>query len=263
MLLVQDIEVSYGNAVTAVRGVSIEVPDGAVAALLGANGAGKTTILRAITGLLGIHNARLTRGTITFDGRRIDGLNAAQIVRRGISQVLEGRRLFADLSVEENLRSGAIAARAGAADERRAYDRVMTLFPLLRDRRTTLAGYLSGGEQQMLAIGRGLMASPRLLLLDEPSLGLAPMMVQRIRDIIGEIHAGGTAVLLVEQSAQMALSVADSGYVLETGRVALAQPAAELMRNEQVRRFYLGLTEGEQPSTFATLRQRRPQRRWA
>jgi branched-chain amino acid transport system ATP-binding protein len=263
MLLVQDIEVSYGEAVTAVRGVSLEVPDGGVVALLGANGAGKTTILRAITGLLGIHNARLTRGSITFDGRRIDGLNAAQIVRRGISQVLEGRRLFADLSVEENLRCGAIATRRNSADQRRAYDHVMELFPLLRSRRDTLAGYLSGGEQQMLAIGRGLMAGPRLLLLDEPSLGLAPMMVQRIRDIIGEIHTGGTAVLLVEQNAQMALSVADRGYVLETGRVALAQPAAELLRNEQVRRFYLGLTEGEQPSTFATLRQRRPQRRWA
>jgi branched-chain amino acid transport system ATP-binding protein len=262
MLLVQDIEVSYGDAVTAVRGVSLEVPAGGVVALLGANGAGKTTILRAITGMLGIHNARLTRGSITFDGQRIDGLNATQIVRLGIAQVLEGRRLFADLTVEENLRSGTIAVRRSAADQRRAYDRVMDLFPLLRDRRTTLAGYLSGGEQQMLAIGRGLMANPRLLLLDEPSLGLAPMMVQRIRDIIGEIHGGGTAVLLVEQNAQMALSAADTGYVLETGHVALAQPAAELLRNEQVRRFYLGLTEGEQTSTFTALRQHRPLRRW-
>ena len=220
-------------------------------------------MLRAITGLLGIHNARITCGSISFDGRRIDGLNAAQIVRRGISQVLEGRRLFADLTVEENLRSGALAARGSSAEQRRAYDRVLELFPLLRERRDTHAGYLSGGEQQMLAMGRGLMASPRLLLLDEPSLGLAPLMVQRIRDIIAEIHAGGTAVLLVEQSAQMALSVADTGYVLETGRVVLAQSAAELLRNELVRHFYLGLTEGEQASKVATLRQHRPQRRWA
>ena len=262
MLLLQDIAVTYQNVVPAVQGVSLEVPDKAVVTLLGANGAGKTTILRAISGLLNIHKASIMRGTISFDGGRIDRLNTTQIVQRGISQVLEGRRLFTDLTVDENLRTGAIASQ-DSASVRRAYDRVMDLFPLLRDRRKSRAGYLSGGEQQMVAIGRGLMSSPKLLLLDEPSLGLAPFMVQQIRSIISEIHASGTAVLLVEQNAQMALSVADSGYVLETGKVVLAQPAAQLLQDESVRKFYLGLHEGGERSNMGTIRQRRPERRWA
>ncbi len=262
MLAVQDIAVTYHNAVAAVRGVSLEVPDGSIVTLLGANGAGKTTILRAISGLLRIHNARITRGSILFAGERIDQLDATQIVRRGIIQVLEGRRLFGDLTVDENLRTGAVSSKDAAAT-RRAYDRVMDLFPALRERRKMMAGYLSGGEQQMLAIGRGLMANPRLLLLDEPSLGLAPFMVQKIRSIIADINASGTSVLLVEQNAQMALSIATSGYVIETGRVALAQPAAQLLQDESVRKFYLGLHEGEELSSFAQLRQRRPERNWA
>ncbi len=180
----------------------------------------------------------------------------------GISQVLEGRRLFADLTVDENLRTGAINSRDSAAVQR-AYDRVMDLFPLLRERRSSVSGYLSGGEQQMLAIGRGLMTSPRLLLLDEPSLGLAPFMVQQIRKIITEINASGTAVLLVEQNAQMALSIAHHGYVLETGKVVLAQSAAELMQHESVRKFYLGLHEEGESSNMGMLRLRRPERRWA
>jgi branched-chain amino acid transport system ATP-binding protein len=262
MLAIEDIAVTYAGVITAVRGVSLEVPDNGVVALLGANGAGKTTILRAITGLLRIHGAALTRGSISFDGKRIDRLNATQVVRRGIAQVLEGRRLFAELSVDENLRTGAIARRTTAAT-RQAYDHVMDLFPALRGRRSSIAGYLSGGEQQMLAIGRALMARPRLLLLDEPSLGLAPFMVQQIRDIIAEISRGGTAVLLVEQNARMALSVATHGYVLETGRVALDGPAADLLRDESVRAFYLGLHEGAENTDFATLRVARPERSWA
>ncbi len=262
MLVLQDIAVTYQNVVPAVRGVSIEVPDKAVVALLGANGAGKTTIMRAISGLLPIHKASIVRGAILFDGKRIDHLNTTQIVQRGISQVLEGRRLFADLTVDENLRTGAISSR-DAAGIRRGYDRVMELFPVLRERRKSHAGYLSGGEQQMLAIGRALIANPKLLLLDEPSLGLAPLMVQQIRSIIAEIHAGGTAVLLVEQNAQMALSVAQYGYVLETGAVALAAPATELLQDESVRKFYLGLHEGGERSTIGTIRQRRPERKWA
>jgi branched-chain amino acid transport system ATP-binding protein len=262
MLAVQDVEVRYQGTSTAVRGVSLEVPERGVVALLGANGAGKTTLLRAIGGLLRFHGGRVTRGTIHFAGQRIDTLDASRIIPLGIAQVLEGRRLFAELTVDENLRTGALASRDRAA-ERRAYARVMELFPVLRARRTQPAGYLSGGEQQMLAIGRGLMASPRLLLLDEPSLGLAPFMVQQIGAIISEISAGGTAVLLVEQNAQMALAHATSGYVLETGRVALAGPAAELLRDEEVRTFYLGLHEGEGHADFAALRQRRPERRWA
>src|SRR5690348_6023666 len=260
MLLLQDIAVTYNGIVPAVQGMSIEVPDKAVVALLGANGAGKTTILRAISGLLRIHRASITRGSILFDGERIDRLNTTQIVRHGISQVLEGRRLFADLTVDENLRTGAVSSRDTKAVQR-AYDHVMDLFPVLRERRKSHAGYLSGGEQQMLAIGRGLMTSPKLLLLDEPSLGLAPFMVQQIRSIIAEINAGGTAVLLVEQNAQMALSLAHHGYVLETGKVVLAQPAAQLLQDESVRKFYLGLHEGEERS-MSTVRQRRPERKW-
>ncbi len=262
MLAVQNIEVTYHNVLTAVRGVSLEVPDGSIVALLGANGAGKTTILRAISGLLRVHDARIVRGSILFDGERIDLLDASQIVRRGIIQVLEGRRLFGGLTVDENLRTGAISSNDSAAT-RKAYDRVMDLFPVLRERRNMMAGYLSGGEQQMLAIGRGLMANPRLLLLDEPSLGLAPFMVQKIRSIIADINASGTSVLLVEQNAQMALSIATAGYIIETGKVALSGPAAQLLQDESVRKFYLGLHEGEERSNFASLRQNRPERNWA
>ncbi len=264
MLTIQDIGVTYAGVIAAVNGVSLEVPDNGVVALLGANGAGKTTILRAITGLLRLHGGALTRGSIMFEGKRIDRLDATGVVRRGIAQVLEGRRLFAELTVDENLRTGAIAARDSAATKR-AYDRVMELFPVLRERRNSVAGYLSGGEQQMCAIGRGLMAAPRLLLLDEPSLGLAPFLVQQIRDIIAEISRSGTAVLLVEQNAQMALSIATHGYVLETGRVALSGPATDLLRDESVRTFYLGLHEGAEEGgegTFATLRHERPERKW-
>jgi branched-chain amino acid transport system ATP-binding protein len=261
MLAVHDIEVTYNNIITATRGVSLEVPDRGVVALLGANGAGKTTILRAISGLLGVHGAKLTRGTITLDGARLDGLNATRIVRQGIAQVMEGRRLFTELTVEENLRTGAISSRDGAAT-RLAYERVMDLFPALRDRRGTQAGYLSGGEQQMVAIGRGLMTSPRVLLLDEPSLGLAPFMVQQIERIIGEINGAGTAVLLVEQNANMALRLATHGYVLETGRVVMDAPAAQLLADESVRKFYLGLHEDSGHSNYGALRTKRPERKW-
>ncbi len=261
MLQLQDIVVTYQSIAPAVQGVSLEVPEKTIVALLGANGAGKTTIFRSISGLLPFHQASIVHGTISFYGERIDRLNATQIVRRGIAQVLEGRRLFADLTVDENLRTGAISSRDPAA-VRRAYDRVMDLFPVLSERRNSIAGYLSGGEQQMVAIGRGLMTNPKLLLLDEPSLGLAPFIVQQIRKIIVEINTSGTAVLLVEQNAQMALSIAHYGYVLETGKIVLAQPAAELLQNESVRKFYLGLHEGREHSKMAPLRQQRSTRRW-
>src|SRR6185312_5351185 len=179
MLTVRDLDVTYQGAITAVRGVSLEVPDRGVVALLGANGAGKTTILRAISGLLRSQGGRVTGGAITYDGQPITSLDPTKIVRLGIAQVLEGRRLFGTLTVDENLRTGAFAARDPAAT-RQSYDHVMEMFPVLRERRRSMAGYLSGGEQQMLAIGRALMASPRLLLLDEPSLGLAPVIVQQI-----------------------------------------------------------------------------------
>ena len=262
MLVVRELEVTYQGVIKAVRGVTLEAPERGVVALLGANGAGKTSILRAISGLLRTQGGRITHGSVEFDGQQITSLEATRIVRMGIAQVLEGRRLFGSLSVEENLRAGAFASRDATAT-RRSYDRVMELFPILRERRRSAAGYLSGGEQQMLAIGRALMANPRLLLLDEPSLGLAPVMVQQIGNIIGEISAGGTAVLLVEQNAQMALAHATHGYVLETGQVVLDQSAAELLRDESVLTFYLGLHEEGGRADFATLRQRRPERRWA
>jgi len=262
MLQIRDLAVTYHNTISAVQGVSLEVPDRGVVALLGANGAGKTTTLRAITGLLGMHGGRIVRGSISFDGQRIDTLNATQIVRRGIAQVLEGRRLFAELTVDENLRSGALANPDSAA-VRSAYTRVMDLFPALAERRRSVAGFLSGGQQQMLAIGRGLMANPRLLLLDEPSLGLAPMMIQQVSAIIADINASGTAVLLVEQNARMALSLASYGCILETGKVALAAPAKELMQAEAVQAFYLGLGEGTEHAHFAALRQQRPERKWS
>ncbi len=262
MLLLQDIAVTYQNAIPALRGVTLEVPDKTVVALLGANGAGKTTIIRTISGLLDLHKASIMRGSVHFEGERIDRLNATQIVQRGIAQVLEGRRLFADLTVDENLKTGTIVAR-DPAGARRAYERVMELFPALRERRKSHAGYLSGGEQQMVAIGRALMANPKLLLLDEPSLGLAPFMVQQIRTVISEINASGTAVLVVEQNAQMALSVAQYGYVMEIGKVVLAQPATDLLQNESVRKFYLGLHEGGERRSMNAIRQRRPERKWA
>ena len=261
MLLLKDIAITYHNTVPAVQGVTIEVPTNGVVALLGANGAGKSTILRAIGGLLGFHGGRVTGGAIEFNGQRIDTLTPIQIVRLGITQVLEGRRLFAELTVDENLHAGALAT-ANTAASKGAYDRVMDLFPLLRDRRQSVAGYLSGGEQQMVAIGRGLMANPQLLLLDEPSLGLAPMMIQQISTIIAEISARGIAVLLVEQNAQMALALASFGYVLETGKVRLAMPAKELSHDDAVLKFYLGLQENAQHNSYAALRQQRPARRW-
>lgn len=243
MLTITDLEVDYSRAVVALRGVSLRVPEGSVVALLGANGAGKTTTLRAVSGLLGLHRGTVRRGTIEFDGVRLDRLDAWRIVRAGLSQVLEGRRIFSRLTVEENLRAGAFT-RSGPG-VRATYDRVLEVFPEIRDRRSQIAGYLSGGEQQMLAMARALMAGPRLLLLDEPSLGLAPKMVSRIRDVVLEINRSGTSVLLVEQNVAMALSVASFGYVLETGRVAMEGPADSLAADEQIQRFYLGLSAAE------------------
>jgi branched-chain amino acid transport system ATP-binding protein len=259
-LELSNIEVVYNDVIVALRGISLEVPDRSIVALLGANGAGKTTTLRAISGLLSVHRGEIRKGQITLDGERIDGLDPAEIVRRGVAQVLEGRRIFVELTVDENLRAGAFLRRDGAA-VRRSYERVMELFPVLRERRRQVAGYLSGGEQQMLAIGRALMADPKLLLLDEPSLGLAPMLVRQIRDIIVDINRQGTAVLLVEQNAAMALQIASHGYVLETGRVVLDKPARQLAADEDVREFYLGLSEGRRRS-YREVKHYRRRKRW-
>ncbi len=233
MLRLERVSAAYGR-IQALRDVSLEVPAGSVVALLGANGAGKTTTLRVISGLL-----RPTAGAVYLDGRRIDRLPPEAIVRLGVAHVPEGRQVFADLTVGENLMLGAYARR----DRRNIpadLERVFNLFPVLRERRKQLAGTLSGGEQQMLAIGRALMARPRLLLLDEPSLGLAPMVVREIFRTVRRINAEGTTVLLVEQDASRALQVAQTAYVLQTGQVVLWGPAAELRQNEAVRRSYLG-----------------------
>jgi branched-chain amino acid transport system ATP-binding protein len=233
LLSVNELEVYYGR-IRALKGVSLKVPEGGIVALLGANGAGKTTTLRVVSGLM-----RPARGTVEFDGRRVDHVSAEQLVRLGIAHVPEGRQIFPDLTVRENVRLGAYTrqdGRAIAEDLQRGYQH----FPILEQRGGQLAGTLSGGEQQMLAIARALMAKPRLLLMDEPSLGLAPRLVKEIFHIIEEIRASGTTVLLVEQNVHMALTVADYGYVLESGRVALADTSAALRQREEVQRSYLG-----------------------
>jgi branched-chain amino acid transport system ATP-binding protein len=233
LLALDGVETFYGS-IQALRGVSFKVPEGSIVTLLGANGAGKSTTLRCISGLVSP-----ARGTVSFRGRRIDGLPSETIVRLGISHVPEGRELFPELTVLENLKMGAYARRDKRAIHR-ALERVSACFPILAERRSQFAGTLSGGEQQMLAIGRAIMAEPTLMLLDEPSLGLAPRLVEEIFRIIREIHASGTTVLLVEQNANKALSIADYGYVLETGTVSLAGDSQQLLRDDRVRRSYLG-----------------------
>ena len=239
-LSVANVEVVYNDVVLVLRGVSLTVPAGKIIAVLGANGAGKTTLLRAVTGLLDVHRGRITKGTVSLDGHDITHADAAPIVRAGLAQVMEGRRIFAQLNVDENLRTGAYTRRDKAGINE-SFERVLDLFPALRRRRKDTAGYLSGGEQQMLAIGRALMGEPRILLLDEPSLGLAPLIVEQIRDIIVQVNAQGTSVLLVEQNATMALSIADVGYVLEHGRVVKDGPGPVLLEDKDIREFYLGM----------------------
>ena len=260
MLDVANLEVVYHDVILVLRGISFSVPDGKIIALLGANGAGKTTVLRAISGLLDVHEGDITKGDVQVDGEPIHKLKPTSIVGRGVTQVMEGRRIFAEFTVEENLRVGA-HANPGQRDENLA--RVFDLFPVLRDRRKQTAGYLSGGEQQMLAMGRGLMSNPRFLLLDEPSLGLAPLLVQQIRDLIVEINRQGTAILLVEQNATMALSIAEHGYIMETGKIVMDKPAAELIRDEDVQEFYLGLRAGGgERKSFRDVKHYARRKRW-
>lgn len=261
MLEVANLEVVYNDVVLVLRGLSIEVRDGQIVALLGANGAGKTTALRAITGLLDVHEGDITKGTVTFDGDRIDKKDPSKIVRAGITQVLEGRRIFVEMSVEDNLRAGGYTNRSRKSVQE-SYDRVMELFPVLAGRTKDTAGYLSGGEQQMLAIGRALMPNPKLLILDEPSLGLAPMLVQQIRDIVVDINKQGTSVLLIEQNASMALSIADYGYIMEVGKVVMDGDPRKLLDDEDVQEFYLGLhAEGEKKS-FRDVKHYKRRKRW-
>ena len=263
ILAIHNLEVVYSDVVLVLRGVSLEVAGGSIVALLGGNGAGKTTLLRAVTGLLPVHHGKVTKGTIELDGIAIQGDEAPAIVRRGVAQVMEGRRLFAELTVDENLRAGALARR-DKAGIKESYERVMELFPVLVDKRRRPAGYLSGGEQQMLAMGQALMAKPRLMLLDEPSLGLSPLNVRHIRNLIVEINRQGTGVLLVEQNAAMALSIADHGYVLETGKVVRDGPSADLLADQDIREFYLGAGEGATGRrSFRDVKSYQRKKRWS
>jgi branched-chain amino acid transport system ATP-binding protein len=261
VLKVENLEVVYNDVVLVLRGISLEVGDGQVVALLGANGAGKTTTLRAITGLLEVHEGDITKGEVSFNGIDITDALPSKIVQMGISQVMEGRRVFAELTVDENLRAGAYV-NANRSSYQQSYDRVMTLFPRLKDRHTATAGYLSGGEQQMLAIGRALMQAPKLMILDEPSLGLAPRLVQEVRDIIVEINKMGTAVLLIEQNALMALSIAHHGYIMETGKMVMDGDPQKLLRDEDVKEFYLGLHAGGEKKSFRDVKHYKRRKRW-
>jgi branched-chain amino acid transport system ATP-binding protein len=257
-LSVRDLAVNYGP-VTALRGISLDVPRGAVVTVLGGNGAGKSTLLRAISGTLRFQRGGIASGEVSLDGVRLSGTGTSAVVARGVVQVPEGRRVFARMTVEENLRAGALGARdrrsAAAARER-----VLELFPVLAERARQRAGLLSGGEQQMLAMGRAMMACPEVLLLDEPTLGLAPLMAARIAETVREINAQGTTVLLVEQNAAMALSLASHAYVLEVGEIALSGPAAELAASDEVRRRYLGIGDdtGDLPAPPNGAAVRRP-----
>jgi branched-chain amino acid transport system ATP-binding protein len=255
LLQVTNLEVVYDDVALVLRGISIRVAPGQIVALLGANGAGKTTLLRAVTGLLDVHEGEITKGTVSLDGAPIHKLRPAAVVRMGIGQVMEGRRIFAELSVEENLRLGGHTS-SGSLKER--LERCYSLFPVLATRKRSTAGYLSGGEQQMLAMGRALMASPKYLLLDEPSLGLAPKLVEQIRDLIVQINAGGTGVLLVEQNATMALSIASHGYVMENGKIVLDKPSGELLADEDIREFYLG----SHTKSFRDVKHYQRRKRW-
>ncbi|MEU1014562.1 ABC transporter ATP-binding protein [Streptomyces sp. NPDC005900] len=241
-LAVREVSVGYGP-VRALRRVSLDVPDGTVVAVLGGNGAGKSTLLRALSRTLAFQGGTLTSGSVHFDGTRVDTWAPDRVVAAGISHVPEGRQVFARMTVADNLRAGALGATGSRAAKAAALRRVHELFPVLAERAAQRAGLLSGGEQQMLAVGRALMAAPRLLLLDEPSLGLAPLMAARIADTVREINAQGTSVLLVEQNAAIALRLASHAYVLDVGEVALAGPADELAASDEVRRRYLGVVD--------------------
>lgn len=259
LLAVNNIEVVYVDVILVLRGVSLEVPKGALVALLGANGAGKSTTLKAISGLLKTENGDVTRGEVLFDGKAIQGYAPEAIVRRGIFQIMEGRRIVEDMTSIENLRLGAYTRRD--KEVRSDIERVFEYFPRLKER-TGLAGYLSGGEQQMLAIGRAMMARPRMMLLDEPSMGLSPLLVNEVFSIIRRLNRElGITMLLVEQNARMALKAADYGYIMENGKIVLDGTAQELAENEDVKEFYLG-GGGEERRSFKNLKSYKRRKRW-
>lgn len=262
LLRVNNIEVIYDHVILVLKGVSLEVPEGAIVALLGANGAGKTTTLKAISNLLHAERGEVTKGSIEHRGERVDHLNPASLVSRGVIQVMEGRHGFGHLTCEENLLTGAYTRRDGRAAIQRDLERVYTYFPRLAQRRHAKIGYVSGGEQQMAVIGRALMARPHLILLDEPSMGLAPQLVAEIFAIVRRLHQDeGVSFLLAEQNTTAALHVADYGYILENGRVVLDGKAAMLRQNEDVKEFYLGLGATGRRS-YRDVKHYRRRKRW-
>jgi branched-chain amino acid transport system ATP-binding protein len=262
MLEVNNIEVCYSQVILVLKGVSLDIPDRSIVALLGANGAGKSTMLKAISGLLKTEEGEVTDGSIEFDGEKIDHMEPEEIVKRGITQVMEGRMVFEHLTVDENLEAGHYVCRhqSSLSSER---EMVFNYFPRLRDLRNQVSGYLSGGEQQMLVIGRALIARPKLFLLDEPSMGLAPMIVEEIFDIVKRIREEqGTSVMLVEQNAVAALSIADHGYVMENGKIVLDGPANKLIDNPDIKEFYLGLSELGEKKKYSEIKHYKRRKRW-
>ncbi|HEY8439929.1 MAG TPA: ABC transporter ATP-binding protein [Xanthobacteraceae bacterium] len=262
ILSVNNIEVVYDHVILVLKGVSLEVPRGHIVALLGANGAGKSTTLKAISNLLSAERGEVTKGSIVFDGAQVHALTPNELVRRGCIQVMEGRHCFAHLTVEENLLTGAFTRRDGSAAVRQDLDLVYSYFPRLKERRGSIAGYISGGEQQMCAIGRALMSRPKMILLDEPSMGLAPQLVEEIFGIVGSLNRKEkVSFLLAEQNTRLALKYARYGYVLENGRVVLDGEATVLSENQDVKEFYLGIAEGKRKS-FREGKHYRRRKRW-
>ncbi|MDA2970043.1 MAG: ABC transporter ATP-binding protein [Actinomycetota bacterium] len=260
MLEVKNLEVVYQDVILVLRGISLQIPKGKIVALLGSNGSGKTTVIRSITGLLDVQNGDITKGNIFVDGDEITNLKPSKIVEKGIAQVLEGRRIFSELTVVENLRLG---GHTNSREISKNIEKIFELFPILKKRSKGEAGYLSGGEQQMLAIGRALMSNPSYLLLDEPSLGLAPKLVDQIAELITEINSQGVTVLLVEQNATMALNISHHGYIMETGNIVMDNPSDKLLKDQDVREFYLGLNaEGTKRKSFRDVKHYKRKKRW-
>ena len=261
MLRLVNVEVKYSEVILVLRGVSIELPEEKIICLLGANGAGKTTVLKSISGILDAEDGKVTDGFIEFSDKRLDILNAEQITKLGIVQVLEGRRVLEHLTVEDNLKAGALARNDG--NIKSDLQRIYGYLPRIAQLKKGVAGYLSGGEQQMLVTGRALMAKPKVLLLDEPSLGLSPLLVQEIYSILYRIHRENKiSILLVEQNARLALEVSEYGYVLENGRVVLDGPSEEIMKNEDVKEFYLGLSELGSRKSYREVKHYKRRKRW-
>ncbi|NNE22465.1 MAG: ABC transporter ATP-binding protein [Rhizobiales bacterium] len=262
VLIINNIEVIYDHVILVLKGVSLDVPQGGIVALLGANGAGKTTTLKAVSNLLRAERGDVTKGTIEFEGKRIEKLSANELVKRGCIQVMEGRHCFEHLTVEENLLTGAFTRKDGSAAIAEDLEMVYNYFPRLRERKSSLAGYTSGGEQQMCAIGRALMSRPKMMLLDEPSMGLAPQLVEEIFEIVKQLNEKeGVSILLAEQNTNIALKYANYGYILENGRVVMDGDAAELRENEDVKEFYLGIA-GDDRRSFKNVKAYKRRKRW-